>query len=141
MSRPQTVQQIDVGSRTSSGQRSRLPTRERSRKSSRAQMTIADPTQVLTHRKSELAKQQLIEAQRKEAQLEQERERQRQEKLIRQAEFEDRMSAAFKSEEDEIRRQRKLKAEVETLIMHNYYYSHAVNFFLCVYRLTEKLRS
>ena len=93
-------------------------------------MTVADPTQVLVHRKSELAKQQLIEAQRKDAQLARERERQRQEKLIRQAEFEDRMSAAFKSEEDEIRRQRKLKAEVKLItIMHNYYYW---NFSLCL---------
>ena len=115
MSRPRTVQQFDLDSRSSSGQRSRLPTTERSRKSSRTQVTAAaaaDPAQVLAHRKSELARQQLIEAQRKEAQLEQKRERQEQEKKIRQAEFEDRMSAALKSEEDEIRRQRKLKAEV-----------------------------
>lgn len=115
VSRPQTVQQCDADSRTSSGQRSRLPTRERSRRSSRVQTTVADPAQVLAHRKSELAKQQLREAQKKEALLEQERERQRQEKIMRQAEFEDRMSAALKGEEDEIRRQRKLKAEVISL--------------------------
>ena len=122
VSRPQTVQQIDTELReqnNSSGQRSCLPTRERSRRSSQAQITVADPTQVLAHRKSELAKQQLIEAQKKEALLEQEREMKRQEKKLRQAEFEDRMSAALKNEESEIRRQRKLKAEVIIALHHN----------------------
>lgn len=118
ISRPQTVQQIDIEAREqkdSGGQRNRLPTRERSRMSARAQIAAADPAQVLAHHKSELAKQQLIEARKREALLVQEKEWQSQEKKRRQAEFEDRMSAAFKSEEDEIRRQRKLKAEVQNV--------------------------
>lgn len=108
ISRPQTVKQIELESRGQSRQGSRLPTREKSHK----QLPVADPTQLLIHRKSQLAKQKLVETQKIAAALEQEREIQKQQKKLRQAEIEEKMNLVLEGEEIELRRQRKLKAEV-----------------------------
>ena len=113
VSRPEsTVKPLDLEPReqVNSRQGSRLPTREKM--GSRGRTVLADPTQMLAHRKSQLAKQQLAEAREREARLEEERELKRQEKMIRQKEIEEKLSESLEQEQEEIRRQRQLKAEV-----------------------------
>ena len=113
VSRPEsTVKPLDLEPREqmNSRQGSRLPTRERM--GSRGRPVLADPSQMLTHRKSQIAKQQLAEAREREACLEQEKELKKQEKMMRQKEIEEKMGAVLEQEQEEIRRQRQLKEEV-----------------------------
>ena len=94
MSRPEsTVKPLDLEPREqmNSRQGSRLPTREKM--GSRGRLVLADPTQMLAHQKSQLAKQQLAEAREREARLERERELKKQEKMMRQQEIEEKMGA------------------------------------------------